>query len=343
VCLETDLGSMKESKWKIALLAASNGLLPFIVGYGLTLGFGFDHLSALIVGTVFISSSVAIIIPSIKAAGLFDKHDGQLMVATIMAEDVLSLIILAIVFQGVQPISQLPLPLHFAVLLLSMVALKLAIPRIAALFFKPNRHFTAHKEHEDQLRFVIILLMAVLLFFSYLGVHPILAAFLVGLLLSNVVTSGVIYDKIHTLAYGLFTPVFFFIVGMEMDLGIFLKVGDSTKFLVILVVAFLFSKVLSGYYAARAVKISKPYARFFGVVSTPQLTTTLAATYAASSAGLLATEVVTVIIALSIVTTVLGPSILLRYPRFFGVSKARLQQTQEPYREKGEMRPLSQK
>lgn len=316
--IETDIGALKKSRVGIAKMAFGNGVIPFLAGFVLCLLFGLNVTEALLVGTVFVSSSVAVIIPTIRSAGIFNKDEGRMMVAAVVVEDIASLFLMALIFQSIDPITSLPLPLYFSVLLISIVALWTLIPRVSSWFLAKG-HIFNHEAHEDQTRFVLILLIGVLIYFSYLGVHPIVAAFLVGALLSGTVTSGNIYSKLHTLGYGLFVPVFFFIAGMEMDLKVFLNFDLTNVFILSLIAVFMLAKIGGGFLGARWAGLDTGRAEFFGIVSTPQLTTTLAVTYAASSAGLIESSVTTAIIALSVITTVFAPSFLRFHTKRFGV------------------------
>jgi len=62
--LETKISHFKELQKNLLLLAGINGLIPFIVGFGLVLLLGYELITALIVGVIFISSSVAVVIPN---------------------------------------------------------------------------------------------------------------------------------------------------------------------------------------------------------------------------------------------------------------------------------------
>ena len=77
-----------------------------------------------------------------------------------------------------------------------------------------------------------------------------------------------------------------------------------------MIVGLISSKFFSGYVGGRIAKLSWNDSALFGVASIPQLTTTLAVTYAASTIGILDSVLVTSIIMLSIVTTILGPILL---------------------------------
>lgn len=307
--LEVKVSQLRGFGKKIVLLALVNGIVPFAAGLIIARLFGYGWISALIVGVVFISTSIAIAVPAIKAAGIYDTPMGKLMISAIVLEDAISLILLAFIMQGVSPITEFPLLIYFAILIVSLVVLKLFLPRLTKSFLKQHRK--KEDEYEDQLRIVLVILMAVLIFFSALGVHPILAAFLVGVLLGDVVTSEKLYEKLHTIGYGVFIPVFFVVVGMEMNLRIFFNGGASHVLLLSIIGGSLLAKMSSGWIAGKIVKLPNKQALRFGVLSTVQLTTTLAATYAAFSLGLIDTPLITALIGLSIVTT-LGAPIVLR-------------------------------
>lgn len=301
--LEAKIKHLRELEHQIGIMAFFNSVIPFLAGVGITRLFGYDWMTCLLIGIVFISSSIAIIIPSMRSAKLLHRPIGESIVSAVMITDIISLLALAVLLQNLQPVTQFPLPIYFGILIFSVVVLKMFVPEVAAYFLSRK----SGDNHESQLQFVLVLLMGVLFYFSTLGVHPILASFLVGLLLADVITSETLYHKLHTLAYGLFVPVFFFIIGMEMDLTIFMNLDFRNVLLVSIIGGLVGSKFLSGYFSARLVRFSQPHSTLFGVVSTTQLTTTLAATYAGSALGLLDTPLLTSIVLLSILTTIFIP------------------------------------
>ncbi len=306
--LETRIEQVTHSAWKVLLMALLNGGLPALAGYLVATAFGYDTFSALVVAVIFISSSVAIIIPSLKEAGMFKKLDGQLIVSAVVLEDVVSLVLLGLLLQSVSPITSLPLPLYIVVLIGSIIGLKMVLPRLARLITK--RGIFGHKEHEDEIRFAIVLLMAVLLFFSILGVHPIVAAFLLGLVMSSTISSPKLFTQLHTIGYGLFVPVFFFMIGTQIDFTVFFNPGSELSFLLSLICVSIVVKYLSGYLAGRMAGISKEHSAIFGVASTIQVTAGLAASQAAFSLGIIDTTMLTSMVMLAIVTTVISPLIL---------------------------------
>lgn len=303
--LETT-GEAKANWKKVSGLAFANALIPFVTGVGVTLAFGYGWTSALLVGALFISSSVAIVIPSVKAVKSLAPDVKQLMISSVVIEDILSLVVLAVIFQVTAPVTQLPLWLYFIILTASIALLFYALPKIERFVLKKKKLFR-HDDTESQMRFVIVTLIAILLYFSGLGVHPILAAFLVGMLVAQVLTSKKVYEHFHTLSYGLFIPVFFFIAGMNMNFGVFTQIDIGNLVVLGIIASLLLSKILSGYIGGRIAGFEGHSAFVFGVVSTTQLTTTLAAAFTAHSLGLIDDLLFTSVTILSIVTTIIVP------------------------------------
>jgi Kef-type K+ transport system membrane component KefB len=306
--LETKVEKVYKYRKKIAMMAFLNGLIPFLVGLTIARIFGYSWLASLLVGTIFISSAIAIIIPSLKSAKLFEKNVGQVMLTSILAVDVMGLIIFGIIFQSISTNPTLPFEFFIVLLFASIAALFFFTPTISKYLLRTRA--ANETQHESQLRFVIVFAIGALVLFSWIGVHPILAAFLVGLSLSFSLPkdrSRVIEGKLHTLGYGLFIPVFLFVIGMEMNLRILARFDITNLLMVSIVFGLIISKFASGYVAGRMVKFSHKHALSFGSATMIKLTTTLAISYAAFSAGIFDTVLVTSMIILTMVTTFLGP------------------------------------
>jgi len=313
--LETDVSKLKELKGKIFVMASLNGLIPFLVGGIIIYSFGYPLSTSLLVGVIFISSSVAVIVPSLKAARMFNTNVGQIILASVLLADVASLIALSFFLQKASPITSLPLLSYFVIVILSVVGLFFLVPRLTRRLF--NGRFSSRTKYEKQLRYVIVLLIGALIYFSALGVHPILASFLVGLALARIIKSELIFKKINTLGYGLFVPIFLFIVGMEMDLSILVKFDIQNILMISIVLGLILSKFLSGILGGRIVNLRWKHSLFFGSASIIQLTTTLAVVYAASTLNLLDSVLITSIIILSVITTIIGPILLHIWPEVF--------------------------
>lgn len=292
---------------RIGLMALINGAIPFLAGLLVIKYLGYPWTTALLVATVFVSSSIAIVVTALKDAKILRSKIGQSIMSAAVLEDIASLMLLALILQSVAPLTTLSLPAYLFAILGALALFKTAIPKLAAWM---DTHVTIHREEEDQLRLVIVILLAALLFFSLIGVHSLIAAFIVGIVLSQNITSEHLYSKLHTIAYGLFVPVFFVVAGMEMNLSLLVG-ADFTNFAIfVIVAASIGAKLISGYFGGRMAKFNHKSSMLFAAGSVPQLTTTLAVTYAAVELGLFDSVVTTSILLLSVVTTLIAPALL---------------------------------
>lgn len=303
--MEVTVESIGKTSKRLMVLAGANGIIPFVIGVSVVKAFGYSWLSALIIGIVFTSSSVAIVSSVLFHSGLIKRPLGKDILASVVIEDLMSLLMLSFVLQTISPITRFPLPIYFGILVFSVVALKMFLPEFASYFIK--KRLKKQHEFEGEMRFIIFLLLGVLAFFSGIGVHPIVASFLVGVILSDVIRSDEMRGKIHTIGYGIFVPVFFVIIGMEMDLSSLFAFDYGNIVMVGIILSSICAKMISGFLAGRMVGFSKKHSALFGAITTPQLTTTLAVMYVASSSGLIDSTLVTAIVVLSIVTTMFAP------------------------------------
>lgn len=307
--LETQLSSFREFGKGILVLSLLNGLIPLGVGFLIGILFGFKLVSALLLGIIFMSSSVAVIIPALEETGLIKKKLGRTIVASTIMVDIASLVLLSVLLQTLKPVTELPLVSFYFILFVILVALGYGLPKIRALF--------PHKQDEQDLfetevRVIFLMLIGTVITFEFLGLHSIIAGFFSGLVLSDSIKSEILMEKLRTMSYGLFIPVFFVIVGFNTDLGILLQEGSTLVLVLVILVGSILSKYGSGWLGARLAGFNTHEAYIVGVSTTPQLSTTLAVVYTAVELDLLKEDLVVSMVILSIVTTVIAPIALRR-------------------------------
>ena len=306
--LETRLSSFKGLKRQISTVALLNGGIPLLIGIGIGWLFGFPFETQLLLGTIFISSSVAVIIPSLQSHHLLESKVGKTIVSATVIEDITSLILLSVLLQTIAPITKLPLPLFYALLLITLVLLRWVIRRIrdlSRLIFDEK-----HDIFQQELRSIFAILIGTVLAFEILGLHPIIAGFFAGLVLSELIQSQRLIEKLRAISYGIFIPAFFIIVGTKTDLSVFKEASASLVLIIVVVGGALLSKYISGTLAGRIAGFGIYESRLIGAASMPQLSTTLAVAFSGLELGLFSNALLTTIIILSIATTLIAPLLI---------------------------------
>ncbi|MEX2145119.1 MAG: cation:proton antiporter [Candidatus Spechtbacterales bacterium] len=306
--LEVRLSSLAKMKKEVARMSLLNGMIPFALGFGLGMFFGYGLMESLLLGTIFVSSSVAVIIPSLEANKLLDTRLGKTIVSSVVIQDIVSLLFLSIILQSVKPLTDLPLPVFYILLFAVLVALRWLLPKIRLFFFMLSREKSSLFEWELQAIFVILL--GTVVFFQFIGLHAIIAGFFAGLVLAESIKSDILMGKIRAISYGFFIPIFFVLVGINTNLGVFIDTEGTILLLSSIIISFIAVKFISGWIGGRINGFNSTESILIGGSTIPQLTTTLAVAITASEFNLFSQELVTVIIVLSIITTLVGPIIM---------------------------------
>jgi len=285
------------------LTSAIPGFTGFFVGQAL----GYGQTTSFLLGIVFISTSIAVTLPSLEAKGLLHTKLGMTIIATTVVDDVLSLILLSVVLQTTNTVTTIPLPLFYVGFVLTLVALRFAIPKIRGFI---SRFGAAGDAFEKEVRSIVVILLGTVALFEVLGVHPIIAAFFAGMVLAEEIKQPELKEKIHALSYGVFIPVFFVTVGMETDLRVFFENFETVLIAIVVIAASAVTKFIAGWLGGLVDGFSPRERGLIGASVMPQLSTALAVVFAARELALLDEKVTTIVIMLSIVTTFIGPFII---------------------------------
>ncbi len=302
--LETGFSTLPEGRKRVGMIAILNSSFPFLVGVGLAFYLGYGWISALLLGTIFVSSSIAIIIPSLEDAGLLKKPVGSAILGATIMEDVLSLVIFAFILQTVSPQTAVPLPIFYAMLFFLLIFLRVFIKELRRFYIedKPKEDL-----FENELRFTFVILLGTVVIFEFLGLHPILAGFFAGFSLSGPQVREMLKRKLHVISYGLFIPIFFVLIGSETDLGVLWTESGIALVVASIVIASIGSKFVSGFIAGKLSGFSNSHSCIIGSATIPQLSTTLAVAFTGLELGILDSNIILAMTVLSMVTTFMGP------------------------------------
>lgn len=306
--LEVRLASFLKNSKAIATVSAVHALLPFAAGSVLALLFELSVIEALLVGVVFMSSSIAAIVPGLEEHGVLHTNLGKVIVAATITVDIASLLALSLIIDSQGGGASVPLPIAFALLAAAVIGLRWLLPRLE--HFLSDGLWGAHASDEQELRAIIVVCMGTALLFGLFGVHPIVGGFFAGLVLSDTVKSAPVRGKLHAIGYGVFIPMFFVVIGMQTDFSLFFELSPTLALALMLAVGAIASKFFAGWIGGRLAGFSHGESVLIGATGIPRLSTSLAAVFAAREFGVFSDELAAALVALSIVTTVISPLVI---------------------------------
>jgi len=192
---------------------------------------------------VLSATSLGVLLPVLKERGLTHTTTGQVIFLSALIADFLTVILLTIFL--------ILLSKGFDLEVFSIVLLFLAFflfYRLADQFFRIRivRRLVDELSQttvQIKVRGALVILMAFVALATLLGVELILGAFLAGMIISLIrIPEDVdLVHKLEAFGYGFFIPVFFIMVGVELDLG---QLAESPRSLLLLPILLLISLIV---------------------------------------------------------------------------------------------------
>jgi Kef-type K+ transport system membrane component KefB len=168
----------------------------------------------------------------VSSVGIERTEAGRLLKGVVVIEDLGASMLAFLLFQSLRPHHRFPLPVLAGLLLSSVMMLRMFPPEIVAFFFRRLEE-RGEEEYEARLRLIVALLLLVIFGYSTLDVQPVIGAFLVGLALAEIPEAPQLRSRLESLGYGLFIPVFLFVIAIETDLAVLARSGSFANALAV--------------------------------------------------------------------------------------------------------------
>lgn len=290
---------------RVASLVALLGVvLPLAMGYGIYIYNGSNQIEALFVGTAMVATSVGITAQVLASKGLLNVRASRIILAAAVINDILGLIVLAIVSslaKGEINILQLTttagISIGFTIFVLSVgtKTMERLLPRVQKRL----------RGGESQFSLAMILLFALAVFATYAGVAAIIGAFLAGVALSDSVSR-----RVHDLAQGvteLLVPFFLAGIGMALDIRV-LQHPQTLLLAAVITAAAVVSKILGC--GLGALSLGWPDARRIGVGMVPRGEVGMVVAQIGAGIGTVSQTTYSVVVIMAVMTTLIGPLLI---------------------------------
>ena len=217
--LETDLERLLSVGTAAFTVAVVGVLLPFLFGYGVSRALGLAVLPAIVSGAALTATSVGITARVFSDLGELKSPEGQIVLGAAVIDDVIGLVILAIVSDlvagsapSVMGVARAT-AVAFGFLAAAVLIGRLIVPWLFRLIARTGKEHTL-----ATMALALAFVLAVLA--SQLGSALIVGAFAAGLVLAPTEHAHSIERGIIRLA-NVFVPIFFVAVGAAVDVRTF--------------------------------------------------------------------------------------------------------------------------
>ncbi|MCM3160875.1 monovalent cation:proton antiporter family protein [Metabacillus litoralis] len=253
-------------------------------------------LMTLIISTI----SLGVVVPTLKDAGIMKSNIGQIILLVAVIADLVTMVLLA-VFASIYGGGD-----NNTWLLLVLFGAGVGLYFLGKTFM--NRSFIETMSKgtiQIGTRAVFTLIILLVAISETIGAENILGAFLAGVLVSLLSPNKEMVQKLDSFGYGFLIPIFFVMVGVDLDIWALFK--DPKIFLLIplLFIALLISKILPVYYLKRWYDGKTTLAAGF------LLTSTLSLVIAAATIGermeIITSEMSGALILVAVITSIVTP------------------------------------
>jgi Kef-type K+ transport system membrane component KefB len=213
-----------------SVVAILGVIVPFFLGWGIMRAWGYPQIESVFMGAAMVATSVGITAQVLNAKGLLHLLSAKIILGAAVIDDILGLIVLAIVSSAAKgAINFIEIGFTAALAIgFTIVIAKWGTPAMARLIPRAQANL---KAGETQFNVALILLFGLSVLAIYAGVAAIIGAFLAGMALAESVN-----DRVHDLAHGiteLLVPFFLAGIGLRLDLAAF---GDPSMVALALVI-----------------------------------------------------------------------------------------------------------
>lgn len=215
--LELHLGEMRQNV-RVAVLAGLMGVVgPVLLGWGTAMLFGFDQPSALFLGLTLGATSVSISAQTLIELKVLRSRVGLSLLGAAVFDDILIILLLS-VFLALQGGTGTTSGILFILVRMVLFLAASVMFGLRALPWIIRR--VSHLPISQGLLTISLVIMLAYGIASeaFGGMAAITGAFLAGLMLARTPERERIEVGVHSLAYGLFVPIFFVNIGLSINL-----------------------------------------------------------------------------------------------------------------------------
>jgi len=303
VGMDTDISDLKKSGKPSFLSALGGVFVPMIFGFTVAYFLGFPKTESIFIGAILTATSVGITVRALVDMKKLDTSIGMTILGAAVIDDIMGIIILTVLGS----LASFSIFGFFGVigkiLLFFALALYLGF-KLMPLIMRKVQRFRAP---EALLSFSLIFMLGISLIAKSIGLAAIIGAFFGGVILHRVSQKEIISEKMYSLGYSIFIPIFFVNIGVETNIEAIPEVGLLA--LAIILVAVI-SKIVGAGIGAKLGGFKYKDSLKVGIGMIPRMEVALIIARTGLKLGIIGESVFSITIVLVMVTTLITPLLL---------------------------------
>jgi len=305
VGLETRLDDLRKVGRSAFLVGVLGVVVPFVLGTLWAHLEGFDWTKSLFVAAAFVATSAGITARVLQELGALQRIESRVILGAAVIDDILAMLLLGVVTSlqsggGVDIVS-------IAIVLGQAIGFVAIIGWVGTRVARSQGHWIeAPINPLSPLTIALALCLGLAFLSTEFGLAAIIGAFLAGMIASETRKREELEHQTQPLLAFL-TPFFFVITGAKIDIGVFAS-GAALWMLAIVTVIAVISKLAGGFLGA--LSLGRRGATIVGVGMVPRGEVGVVIASLGLAGGVFSNEIYAVIVAMSLLTSVITPPVL---------------------------------
>ena len=324
VGLETRVKDLLGSGKTAMFVAVLGVIVPFVLGFAFIQFNDGNFHHAMFMAAAMVATSVGITARVIKDMHLMDVKESRIIISAAVIDDVLGMIVLAIVKGTAGSSGEMNILSIIGVTLIACIFVigiiliaKYGIPYLDRCWTNINNKREKPLRAPNALAFAIILC----LFFAWLaeeiGLAAIIGSFLAGMLFSSYAEEKHLIEHVESITT-LFISFFFVHVGLQVDLGAMSDTAVVIDVIVVLIIALISKYIGCGLGAKISERsLSSDSVKIIGIGMIPRgevgiIVAAIGLHLIVDGEPALSAELYSVIVVMAVATTIIAPPLLAR-------------------------------
>jgi monovalent cation:proton antiporter-2 (CPA2) family protein len=300
--LETDMDQFKRTGKAATYVGVLGIVAPLMLGYAAGIAIGLSMEEAVFLGLLLSATSVSISVQALKEMNQLKSKEGSAILGAAVIDDILVIIALAFLM------SLTGSDVHLGAVILKKVIF-FAVAAFLAWKAVPFvlRLFASLRVTESIISAALMICFAFAYFAEIAGVAAIIGAYIAGLAVSFTDYKQEVFEKVETIGYSIFVPVFFTSIGVAVEFSgalqhIWLMIGLSVLAVLTKLVGAALGAKLAGFSWNSSLAVGA------GMVSRGEVALIIAGI--GLDTKLLSPDLFAVLVVVVLVTTIVTPPLL---------------------------------
>ncbi|MEC0142723.1 cation:proton antiporter [Paenibacillus alginolyticus] len=300
--LETDTEEFKRTGKGSAYVGVLGIIVPFALGFLTGSTLGLSQLESIFLGLLLSATSVSISVQALKEMGKLKSREGTTILGAAVIDDILVIVALAFVmsFAGGDVNLGMVILKKFVFFAVAILLGWKVVPWVL-------KKFAPLRVTEAVISAALIICFVYAYFAEYTGVAAIIGAYIAGVAISLTKYKHEVFEKVETIGYSIFVPVFFTSIGVTAE---FVGIAQNIWLIVGLSILAILTKLIGSAIGAKLAGFNWRSSLGVGAAMVSRGEVALIIAAMGLEANLLSSNMFAVIIVVILITTIVTPPMM---------------------------------